>query len=200
MGWGGIICNWPKKWGGGVLYGIDLTPGNLPICKKHLELNGYSSNLIVGDAEELPYQDNTFDFVYTFGVIHHTPDMEKCIREIYRVLKPGGRCWVGVYNKNSWFYRCYLVPEYIRHRQYKEMSMRERLSLIEYPNTNKDILVRLTTKRELKKMFKGFHIKEMKNRSLTRNSFVWGGKLVRDRMLEFLSKRFGWYNIVIAQK
>lgn len=201
MEWDGITCNWPEELGGGGgLYGIDLTPENLLICKKHLELNGYSSELIIGDAEELPYQDDTFDFVYTFGVIHHTPDMEKCIREIHRILKPGGKCWVGVYNKNSWFYRCYLVPEYIRRKQYKEMSMKERLSLIEYPNTNKDILVRLTTKKELKKMFQGFHILEMKNRSLTRDSFIGGGRMVSDRMLRILSRRLGWYNIVIAQK
>ena len=195
------IYNWPVgSGGGGTLYGIDLTEGNLPICKKHLELNGRFSELVIGDAENLPYPDNEFDFVYSFGVLHHTPDMEKCISEIYRVLKPGGICWIGVYNKNSWFYRCYLIPEYVRHRQYKEMSLKERLSLIEYPNSSKDILVHLTTKRELRKLFKKFCIKKMKTRSLNRDSFIFGGRMISHQMLDFLSKKFGWYNIVIAQK
>lgn len=75
---------------GAICYGIDLTAGNLPITQRHLELNGYHSELIVGDAENMPFEDDTFDFVYSFGVIHHTPNMEKAAEEIYRILKPGG--------------------------------------------------------------------------------------------------------------
>lgn len=75
---------------GAICHGIDITESNLAITEKHLALNGYRSELIVGDAENMPYEDNSFDFVYTFGVIHHTPDMEKAVGEIYRVLKPGG--------------------------------------------------------------------------------------------------------------
>ena len=185
---------------GAICHGIDITEGNRTITEKHLKLYGYQSELIVGDAENMPYEDNTFDFVYSFGVIHHTPNMEQAIKEIYRVLKPGGKCWIGVYNKNSWFYRCMLVPSYFISGDFKRMTMKEKLSLIEYPNTNKDIMVRLTTKRELRKLFQQFSIDSMKTRGLTRASFRFGGKLLSDDAIYKMSKWCGWYNIVVAMK
>ncbi len=185
---------------GAVCHGIDITEGNRPIAQKHLEMNGYHSELILGDAENMPYEDNTFDFVYSFGVIHHTPNMEKAVQEIHRILRPGGACWIGVYNKNSWFYRCMLLPTYFISGDFRKMTIMERLSLIEYPNTNKDIMVRLTTKRELKKMFQQFSIDTIKTRGLTRGSFIFGGRLLTDSVMERMSHWCGWYNIVRATK
>lgn len=185
---------------GAILSGIDITKENLKIAKKHLELNGYSSNLIIGDAEKMPYENNSFDFVYSFGVLHHTPNMEKSIHEIYRVLKPGGRVWIAVYNKNSWFYRYYIIPKYFIKKEFMKISLAERLSLIEYPNTNKDILVRLTSKKELKLLFNKFEIDEIKTRSLNNKSFLFGGKLLGDKTINIMSRYWGWYNIISAHK
>jgi len=57
-----------------------------------------------GDAEDLPFADSTFDIVYSNGVLHHTPDTEASIAEVWRVLKPGGRAVIMLYCKNSWHY------------------------------------------------------------------------------------------------
>lgn len=57
-----------------------------------------------GDAENLPFADDTFDIVYSNGVLHHTPDTEKAIAEVYRVLKPQGRAVIMLYCKDSWHY------------------------------------------------------------------------------------------------
>ncbi len=57
-----------------------------------------------GDAENLPFGDNTFDIVYSNGVLHHTTDTEKAIAEVRRVLKPGGRAVIMLYCKSSWHY------------------------------------------------------------------------------------------------
>ncbi len=56
------------------------------------------------DAENLPFADNTFDIVYSNGVLHHTPDTRRAIAEVYRVLKPGGQTVIMLYCKNSWHY------------------------------------------------------------------------------------------------
>ncbi len=56
------------------------------------------------DAENLPFAENTFDIVYSNGVLHHTPDTERAIAEVYRVLKPGGLAVVMLYCKSSWHY------------------------------------------------------------------------------------------------
>lgn len=185
---------------GAVLSGIDITPKNLEITRAHLSVFGYGSDLYVGDAENLPFKNNQFDFVYSFGVLHHTPNMEKAIQEVHRVLKPGGRCWIGLYNKNSLFYRGYLIPKYFLEKQYLDISLKERLSLIEYPNINKEIMVRVTTKRELKRIFNRFKIENIKVRSLNRNSFLVGGSHVSDCMLAAMEPYLGWYNIVIGRK
>ncbi len=130
----------------------------------------------------------------------HTPNMEKAIQEVHRVLKPGGRCWIGLYNKNSLFYRGYLVPRYFLEKQWLDMSLKERLSLVEYPNTNREIMVRVTTKRELCGIFNRFKIEDIKTRSLNRNSFLVGKSFVSNRILAVMEKYLGWYNIVIARK
>jgi SAM-dependent methyltransferase len=64
-------------------------------------MEGYAYELQVADAESLPFEDDRFDVVYSWGVIHHTPDVPQAAREIVRVLKPGGRFCVMVYNRHS---------------------------------------------------------------------------------------------------
>ena len=57
------------------------------------------------DAENLEFADDSFDLVYSHGVLHHTPDTEGAVREIYRVLRPGGRAVVMLYHRDSYNYR-----------------------------------------------------------------------------------------------
>ncbi len=54
-----------------------------------------------GNAESLQFPDNTFDCVLSIGVLHHTPDTQKAVREVHRVLKPGGTAFVALYRKLS---------------------------------------------------------------------------------------------------
>lgn len=87
--------------GGARLTGVDLTDRALAHTRRRFELAGLSSDLRTGDAERLPFADNTFDAVYSWGVIHHSPDTPAAAREILRVLKPGGAFRVMIYNKWS---------------------------------------------------------------------------------------------------
>lgn len=86
---------------GARLYGIDLTERAVAITRQRLESAGLASKLQVGDAESLPFPNNTFDLVYSWGVIHHSPDTARAVSEIHRVLRPGGTCRVMVYHKYS---------------------------------------------------------------------------------------------------
>jgi len=83
---------------GAHMHGVDLTPRAIEITRGRIEAQGLVSDLCVGDAEALPYPDEQFDIVYSWGVIHHSPDTVKAAREILRVLKPGGRFRVMVYH------------------------------------------------------------------------------------------------------
>lgn len=57
-----------------------------------------------GDAENLPFPDSSFDIVYSNGVLHHTPDTEKAIAEVHRLVKPGGQAVIMLYCKSSFAY------------------------------------------------------------------------------------------------
>jgi ubiquinone/menaquinone biosynthesis C-methylase UbiE len=86
---------------GADLYGIDLTERAVEHTRRRLDLFGFSSHLAVGDAENLDFPDETFDCVYSWGVLHHSPDTSKAIDEVYRVLKRGGRAKIMIYHKWS---------------------------------------------------------------------------------------------------
>lgn len=83
---------------GADLYGIDLTERAIEHTKRRLNAFGLSSKLAVGDAEKLSFPDNYFDRVYSWGVLHHSPDTHTAIREVARVLKPGGVAKIMIYN------------------------------------------------------------------------------------------------------
>ncbi len=85
--------------------GVDLTEAAIELARKRFELSGLQGNFQVADAENLEFPDETFDLVYSHGVLHHTPDTARAIREIHRVLKPGGRAEVMLYHRGSYNYR-----------------------------------------------------------------------------------------------
>ncbi len=100
IGAGTDFLQWVR--GGAIAYGIDLTEEAVRHMTRRLELyNLKAEQIMVADCENLPFEDNFFDIVYSFGVIHHTPDTAKAMREIIRVCKPGGRCKVMVYHRHS---------------------------------------------------------------------------------------------------
>ncbi len=86
---------------GANLYGIDLTERAIANTKKRLSLFNLSSVLTTGDAEKLAFQDNYFDIVYSWGVIHHSPNTPIAVNEIFRVLKPNGVAKIMIYHKYS---------------------------------------------------------------------------------------------------
>ncbi len=86
---------------GATLHGIDLTERAVELTGRRLALQGLRSNVQVADAEALPFADGSFDFVYSWGVIHHSPDTPAAAREILRVLKPGGRFRLMIYHRWS---------------------------------------------------------------------------------------------------
>ena len=82
--------------------GIDLTEQAIEYSKKRLDVRGLEGNLIQMDAEALTFDDETFDFIWSWGVIHHSSNTTNTLREMARVLRPGGRVRVMVYHRNWW--------------------------------------------------------------------------------------------------
>lgn len=86
---------------GGEVTSIDIAPMSVNVTQRRLELKGLSARIMEADAEELPFSDSSFDFIWSWGVIHHSPDTARCAREISRVLRPGGQLAIMLYHRNS---------------------------------------------------------------------------------------------------
>lgn len=86
---------------GAEVSGIDLTPASIELVKQRFALYDLPVRAQVADAERLPFEDGEFDVVYSFGVLHHTPNTPKAVKEVHRVLKPGGRALIMLYHRNS---------------------------------------------------------------------------------------------------
>lgn len=69
----------------------DISAGMVEEAQRNAERLGFAIEGRTADAEQLPYDDETFDIVVGHAVIHHIPDVELAFREMLRVLKPGGR-------------------------------------------------------------------------------------------------------------
>ncbi len=86
---------------GAELTGVDLTQRAIEHARSRLALRGLSSSLSVCSAERLDFADNSFDLVYSWGVLHVTPNTQRAVDEVFRVLKPGGEAKVMIYHKHS---------------------------------------------------------------------------------------------------
>ncbi|MDQ2922615.1 MAG: class I SAM-dependent methyltransferase [Acidobacteriota bacterium] len=85
--------------------GVDLTDAAVELARKRFELFDLPGKFQTADAESLDFGDESFDLVYSHGVLHHTPDTGKAMQEIHRVLRPGGRAIVMLYHRDSYNYR-----------------------------------------------------------------------------------------------
>jgi ubiquinone/menaquinone biosynthesis C-methylase UbiE len=83
------------------LCGVDLTERAIDLTQERLALSGLHSELQTADAEQLPFPDASFDIVYSWGVLHHSSSTEQAIREVARVMKPGGVARLMIYHKWS---------------------------------------------------------------------------------------------------
>ena len=99
VGMGADYLEWLKA--GAQATGVDLSSISLERAKRRCQMAGYAPDLRVSDAEHLPFPDDTFDVVYSYGVMHHSPDTAQCIREARRVLKPGGALRIMIYHHPS---------------------------------------------------------------------------------------------------
>lgn len=84
----------------------DLTPNAVEMTKRHFEVEGVQAEAIqTANALDLPFEDDTFDAVWSNGVLHATGDTHRAVQEARRVVKPGGRVIIShFYRKPSWMF------------------------------------------------------------------------------------------------
>jgi len=89
---------------GAKMYGVDLTQNGVDLTFATSKQAGMCTVLSKASADKLPFVDNYFDCLYSYGVLHHIPEVDKALVEIKRVMKPNGQIIAMLYNKDSILY------------------------------------------------------------------------------------------------
>jgi glycosyltransferase involved in cell wall biosynthesis/ubiquinone/menaquinone biosynthesis C-methylase UbiE len=196
-GMGTDLCQFAKH--GTYVTDLDLSAGHLELAQENFKLRGLSGRFTHHDAEDLPFDDNSFDIVYSNGVLHHTPNTTQVVREIYRVLKPGGRVIVMVYAENSLHYWRILVGGLgLVRGLLQDYSMGEIMSRhTEISENNARPLVKVYTKKKLGNMFKDFVNIEIVQRQLIAPELPWGLRWIP---IDMAGKLMGWNLIIKATR
>jgi SAM-dependent methyltransferase len=124
---------------------IDLTERAVENTRRRLALWGLPADVRRMDAEQMDFQDGEFDFVWSWGVIHHSADTDRILQQVHRVLKPGGEFRFMVYHRRSLSGLYCLGRGLLSGRFFKGMSARQVLSFY-----TDGYLARFYTRRELR--------------------------------------------------
>ena len=138
--------------------GVDLSEVSYEVTSRRLKLYDLKNfKLQVGSSTSLDFPNESFDFVYSWGVIHHSGDIKSSLSEIYRVLKKGGSSKIMIYNKNSLVVFIYWLYYSIRKFQFNKTREQIISENIESPGTL------ILSKRDFKYLLKstGFTVKNI---------------------------------------
>ena len=209
--------------------GIDLTVASIELAQKRFELAGLRGEFRVSDAENLDFADETFDVVYSHGVLHHTPDTEAAVRSIHRVLKPSGRAMVMLYHRGSYNYRIGirvlrragagllksetgikivhgLTGEPIDSlREHAQLAKEDGgVSAAEFLSQSTDgagnPLARVYSRREARDLFRDFREVELRAYFLNKRFIPLIGNLLPRSIESALAARWGWHLWIYATK
>ena len=210
--------------------GVDLTDAAVALARRRFELFNLPGTFRTADAENLEFAAESFDLVYSHGVLHHTPDPARAVREIHRVLCPSGRAVVMLYHRNSYNYRVNIrvlrrggvhllkwesgvhlvhkltgepIDSLHEHARKREQTNGP-LSAQEFLSQNTDgagnPLARVYSRREARELFKDFTEVELRAYFLNKRFIPLIGNLLPRSVEAQLAARWGWHLWIYARK
>lgn len=210
--------------------GVDLTDAAVDLARKRFELFKLPGTFRVADAEHLDFPDESFDVVYSHGVLHHTPDTAVAVREIHRVLRPGGRAVVMLYHRNSYNYRINISmlrrtgvhllrwkagvkavhlltgepQDSLREHARRLQAQPKYLSSEEFLSRNTDgagnPLARVYSRSEARELFRDFSRVELRTHFLNKRWIPLLGPIIPRSLESQMAARWGWHLWIYATK
>lgn len=204
--------------------GIDLSSASVQLTQERFHLAGLSGTVLVANAESLPFADASFDHVYTFGVIHHSPRTDSIVSEMHRVLRPGGTFCAMVYNKSSvnywveimalrrifkWFLAPSFAPAFVSRvtgfprstLEGHRAALRRKMTHAEWVSMNTDgpacPLAKVYSRADALKLFGQFG--DLSTEVFYFNASHWPG-VGRVLPVDWLGRRWGWHRVVSGTK
>lgn len=164
--------------------GIDLTENAIALIRERFALAQLPGDFHVADAEDLPFEDNRFDLVYSFGVLHHTPDTAGAVEELRRVLRPGGKAVVMLYN------------------QYSLNWLAHRLTGVPFDGSRREPcpLEKAYPPRQARAFFRGYSRVDLSVEYLYGTGWGRLNRLVPQGLHRWLGRRIGWHLMIEAVK
>ncbi len=188
----------------GDMTAIDLTQRAVDATNRRFKLFGISNaRAMQVDAERMPFEDNSFDFVWSWGVIHHSSNTDAIVAEIHRVLRPGGRAVIMIYNKNSTRYYVHGLYHGIFKLKFLKMPSLYAVNM----SFTDGFIARHYTHRTARQLFHRF--KNVSTRVMDSGvpSVVFGwGRLSRlmpavlGPVNRFINSHWGWFLVITAEK
>ena len=215
---------------GAIYTGINVDDGSTTLAREAFELFSLPGTILKMNGERMEFQDNSFDHVYSFGVIHHTANPECVVKEMFRVCKPGGTFCVMLYNKSSVNYyfeimflrkifRYLLMPSFApgfiskvagfdrdKLHRHREILLSEKMSSEKWISINTDgpdnPLSRVYSKKEAFDLFisSGFSDLRMYSRFFDKNHYGFLSKVISNDFADWVGNRLGWFRMVEGAK
>jgi ubiquinone/menaquinone biosynthesis C-methylase UbiE len=162
---------------------MDLTFIGVKTAYARFNSEGLNPNLVVGNAEKIAFPENAFDYVYSFGVLHHISDTQQGIDEVYRVLRKGGEAKIMLYNRRS----------------LNELA--HQILRVPFEDASEVCpVVRRFTKTEVLQMMHMFESVDIRFDYLFGEGYGRLFNLFPVSLYNLLSKYFGWHIMITAKK
>ena len=164
--------------------GVDVVKLQVDLAKEKIKKNAVWADVEWYDGEHLPFEDASFDVVYSFGVLHHTPDTQKAINEVQRVLKKNGKAVIMLYHRRSLNYVAHQILD------------------VPFDGSKKDRcpVERAYTKKEIRKMFSKYSDVHIKIDYLFGTGWGYANKVMPKFLHRALGKKIGWHIVIEAKK
>jgi len=209
--------------------GVDLTPVAIELATERFALLGIQGRFQLANAEErLPFPDASFDHVYSFGVIHHSPAPHRIVAEMHRVLRVGGTFTVMLYNRSSVNYyveimflrklfRWCLLPKFMprfiaaitgfdrsKLEAHRDTLRRRKISHAEWVSMNTDgphcPLSRVYDDHDATALFSDFGNLRQEAWEFNVDHWPFVRKIIPDKVVKWIGRHWGWHRVIYGEK